>query len=56
MNKTYIVQIKGWGDDVNDWIDVETFNTLAEAEAQLAEWLAKSTSIIDSRIVETQLT
>jgi hypothetical protein len=51
MSNVFIVAIKGWGDDVNDWEEVETFNTLLEADAQLTEWLASSTSILDSKII-----
>ena len=51
MSNVFIVAIKGWGDDVNEWNEHGTFNTLLEADAQLTEWLASSTSILDSKII-----
>jgi len=40
MQKIYIVQIQGWGDDESEFYNMGTFSTRARAEAALEEMLA----------------
>jgi len=40
MQKIYIVQIQGWGDNEDEFYNMGTFSTRARAEAALEEMLA----------------
>jgi len=40
MQKIYIVQIQGWGDDESEFYNMGTFSTRAKAETALEEMLA----------------
>ena len=41
MQKIYIVQIQGWGDDESEFYNMGTFSTRAKAEAALEEMLVQ---------------
>jgi len=40
MQKIYIVQIQGWGDNEDEFYNMGTFSTRAKAETALEEMLA----------------
>ena len=37
MKKVYIVQVQGWGDNEEDFVNIAAFSTLALAEAHVVE-------------------
>ena len=40
MDKVYIVQVQGWGDNENEFYNVGAFSTRAKAEADVKKLLA----------------
>lgn len=42
MQKVYIVQVQGWGDDEDAMYNVAAFSTRARADAHMAELIQQS--------------
>ena len=42
MQKVYIVQVQGWGDDENAMYNVGAFSTRAKADAHIKQLLAEA--------------
>ena len=42
MNKVYIVQVQGWGDDEDAFYNTGAYSTKAKADAALAELVAQA--------------
>jgi hypothetical protein len=56
MQKVYILQAQGFGDDENEFVNIGAFSTRANAEASLAglieEWEAEELYDVETRIEE----
>ena len=56
MQKVYIVQVQGWGDDENAMYNVGAFSTRAKADAHIKQLLAEAhTDGLDDVVTDVEV-